>query len=553
MKNLLLLILGILILGSCQKDLSIDTLQHSESVFGVEFDKNQDWCTTIKDKVTLTGLNAKKVTVMALIDDQLQILNVADYYDGITIYYDAPKESQVFVMYTTPEGKQYFIDYSKSNTRGTRVIDIPTTPPAITGTVESYEKQRGYPGFENEVLYTTNLSPIKVDGYSDFFTQLFQATVFTYLPNGKGYDNLPQILASGYYNNDCYAVTTGEEPIVVSLVFKNDGGYHEVETGELYYYYFKGDITVDQIKALPKYKALDVSTTMSADGVINKNYSYVLAYFDGETPSYQFPKGYNIGFMLRMNYKDAVKKGELYFDGRLNTKINNHGHFKSSKLGATDPRMCWLSVNDVMLMCCEAGTDRDFNDAVFEIEGGVEPIIIPIDPKYNFYTFCYEDQHLGDYDMNDVVLKGERLDETHVRYTLMACGATDDLYLYNINGTIINKNSEVHSILNKPSGTFVNTTKGDKTTYVTDIITVNKTFSFLDADTQPYIYDATKGWEVKVARKGQDPHAIMVPYDFRWPLEKVCIKDAYKQFNTWGQNLIESINWYLYPEEDKIW
>jgi hypothetical protein len=113
-----------------------------------------------------------------------------------------------------------------------------------------------------------------------------------------------------------------------------------------------------------------------------------------------------------MNFKDDVKKGELYFDGRLNTNINNHGHFKSSKLGPTDPRMCWLSVNDVMLMCCEAGTDRDFNDAVFEIEGGIEPIIIPIDPKYNFYTFCYEDHNLGDYDMNDVVLKGRRINST---------------------------------------------------------------------------------------------------------------------------------------------
>jgi hypothetical protein len=57
--------------------------------------------------------------------------------------------------------------------------------------VESYEKRRGYPGFENEILYTTNLTPISVNGYSPEFTELFQAAVFTYLPNGKGYDNLP--------------------------------------------------------------------------------------------------------------------------------------------------------------------------------------------------------------------------------------------------------------------------------------------------------------------------------------------------------------------------
>jgi hypothetical protein len=66
---------------------------------------------------------------------------------------------------------------------------------------------------------------------------------------------------------------------------------------------------------------------------------------------------------------------------------------------------------------------------------------------------------------------------------------------------------------------------------VVDEITVDKKFSFLDESKQPYIYDVTTGLTVKLSKKGEDPHGIMIPYDFRYPKEKICIKDAYDEFN----------------------
>jgi hypothetical protein len=45
----------------------------------------------------------------------------------------------------------------------------------------------------------------------------------------------------------------------------------------------------------------------------------------------------------------------------------------------------------------------------------------------------------------------------------------------------------------------------------------------------------------------------MIPYDFKWPLERVCIKDAYLDFNNWGAKLIEETDWYKYPVEIKIY
>jgi hypothetical protein len=44
----------------------------------------------------------------------------------------------------------------------------------------------------------------------------------------------------------------------------------------------------------------------------------------------------------------------------------------------------------------------------------------------------------------------------------------------------------------------------------------------------------------------------MISYDFKWPLERICIKDAYLQFNNWGLGSIEDTDWYKYPEDGKV-
>jgi LruC domain-containing protein len=62
----------------------------------------------------------------------------------------------------------------------------------------------------------------------------------------------------------------------------------------------------------------------------------------------------------------------------------------------------------------------------------------------------------------------------------------------------------------------------------------------------------SKGNTVKISKKGEDPHGIMIPYDFRWPKERICIKNAYMMFNNWGANPVVSTDWYKYPEDDKV-
>lgn len=596
MKNKVIyfLIICMFIFSSCLKhDINYDVNGKQEisnnvfEVFGTYFPESQDWISTVNSTITVHATNEAYVKAQILVSStneadsttNLVILNEAELVNGVAeITYDAPNVyDNLFVAFITDKGgykyKKFNLgdtdiyDADKSNTRGlTQDYVLPKNDLVIWSTVETFANQRGWlPG---EVFYDPYfIESMTAEDYGTEFKTIFRSVIFSYFKNGRAYNNLPLIKKSGYYNESFYPLTTGDDPIIVSPVYKNDGGYKEISFADLYYYYFPGnaELTVEEIEALPKYKAIDLSTVYanSDNNNIKKEKAYALVYWgDTSNPQprltlgkFQFPKGYKIGFCYKSNteYEKPKKQGEIYGDGRLNYNINSWGNFKSSKLEATAPRMAWFNINDRMFLCVESGTDADFNDLILEVEGGIEPIIIPPLYEYNFYTFLYEDHRLGDYDMNDIVLKGERLSETKVRYTLMACGAYDDLYIYNVEGEHINQNNEAHDILGRPHVSYVNTVQGDDCDYVSDVITVNKNFSFLDVTVQPYVYDATENWTVKVSRKGEDPHAIMIPYDIKWPLERICIKDAYFKFNSWGRNqLIEDNDWYKHPTEDKV-
>jgi hypothetical protein len=189
---------------------------------------------------------------------------------------------------------------------------------------------------------------------------------------------------------------------------------------------------------------------------------------------------------------------------------------------------------------------------IVEINGGLELVDAAQEINNNVYTFCFEDRKLGDYDMNDVVIKAERLNISQVKYSVVACGAYDELYLRNINGQTLNENTEIHALFNVTNlSTFINTqTKNYEP--VSEVITVDPSFSFTDFSKQVYIYNKTQDYDVKMSQKGEDPHGIMIPSDFKYPIEKTCIKDAYKQFNNWGANPVSSTSWYLSPEDGKV-
>lgn len=591
MKKIIFILTTLLMFSSCMKTefenngpSKEQIRENAENIFGFSFDKNHSWCTTNNGTATISNIPAGIETVQLLVsiteeDGNTSLLKLNETavngQSSVQLAYDVPSVNNgLFVAFIAKD--QYIIRALNTPAQARRAMTrsavstyvLPTETPVLTGSIASYAAQRGW--IEGEQLWemgSYTAQKIAVPDYSDEYKTVFRQIIFSYFKNGRKYNNLPLVKASGYYNETVYPITTGDEPIIISVVYKNDGGYKEVENSDLYYYYFKeSDVPADAVsyfEQLPKFKAIPLNECIAGDDVITKNTGYALIYWgdgqpaEGTEGSYQFPTGYKIGFMVRAKTtaEGGKKQGELYGDGRLNNYINSYSkcNFKSSNLGEDGPRAAWLTVNGRMLLCLESGTDTDFNDIIIEVEGGVEDITVIPDLPQNFYTFCFEDTQLGDYDMNDVVIRGTRISDTKVEYSIVACGAFDKLLVKNIDGTVINGNTEIHQLFGAPAGTYINTVKG-QTEYapVTDQVTVSKDFSFLNESTQPYIYDITTGLTVKLSRTGEDPHGIMVPYEFCWPLERVCIKNAYPLFNNWGANSVTSTDWYKFPNSDLV-
>ena len=397
-----------------------------------------------------------------------------------------------------------------------------------------------------------------------------------------------------------YLVADGKAPITVTPVLLLSTN---IDNTSLYYYYFnpselEGKSEEEQIiflKNLPKFKCVDSKQTRTASGNQGKDFfkvhEYVMPYFGDVKPDetgevtaqgYIFPEGTYIGFMLRVTTNgwsdsfstdnDAISpnkgtgyknksysqntNGEVYADGRLNEQINLFPIFDQAVTDKgmllNDPRAAIFGANQKAYLMFEDGCDVNFADMIVEINGGLKEVDAAQQINNNVYTFCFEDRNLGDYDMNDVVIKAERLNMTQVKYTLYACGAYDELYLRNINGQKLNTITEIHKIFGVDNlSTFINT-QSKNYEPVSEIITVDPSFSFTDFSKQIYIYNKTQDYDVKMSQKGEDPHAIMIPCDFKYPVEKTCIKNAYTNFNSWGENPVTSTDWYLNPVEGKV-
>ena len=74
----------------------------------------------------------------------------------------------------------------------------------------------------------------------------------------------------------------------------------------------------------------------------------------------------------------------------------------------------------------------------------------------------------------------------------MACGAHDEIYIQDLNCGVITDEAEVHGLFGADPKTFINT-DGSDYEHVVAYKTVDEDFSFIDAETQPWIKDKTTG------------------------------------------------------------
>ena len=635
MKKLLFSVVCLFAMMSCSKTELYDpdnqfvqeaAKTNAEKVLGFEVSPSQDWCSTVSGQVNITAdATVKRVQLLVdvlEIDDEttpsyvtrnaMKVLNQAETngQTSLTLYYDAPKDNLgLYVGFITNdsyilrkvENGQASIE-EKALTRGEKLTTGYTLPSDVTsftvaGSTVSWAKQRHEKDgsfYDDAPLYYLNnydgLNLAPGADYSADFKSFFRQFVLSYLPNGRANDNSSIVLNSGSTNAKSYITTNGEEPVILTPMYKCDHpteyGF-EVFNSELYYYYYKDEEVTGDFKTfvhnLPKYQAIPFNKAFgeTEDDVVAKHGSFLLLYFgangnygaDDESAngtsmpevgtkavSSIFPKGYKIGFMIKAN-TDADggrKQGEIYGDGRLNNYINNWGNFKSSvnashqSLKKDGPRLFWISFNNRVFMTWESGTDADFNDVIIEMEGGKVIPDIP-EPDLHVFTYCFEDTKVdSDYDMNDVVIKAVRTNETTIEYYLVACGAHDDVYVRGLNIGAITDNAEVHDLFKvSDHKTFINT-DGSSYPYVSATRTVSKDFSLLDEAQQPYIYDATTNVTVRLAKTGQNPWAILIPTDFKYPSERISVTKAYPLFNSWGEGSILSNLWYNTPDKSKV-
>ena len=287
-------------------------------------------------------------------------------------------------------------------------------------------------------------------------------------------------------------------------------------------------------------------------------------------PSTIIPAGYRIGFMVRKdggaeannNNGNNNLKGCVYGYGALNTEINNYGNFKRSVtdfgMDLDSPRMATFTANNKVYLTFEEGTDAQFSDIIVEVgspgETGADLFDEDlVNVEYMSYMMCFEDSPLADYDLNDAVLRFQRVDETHVKVTVLACGARDELYLRGLTGGIINENTEIHSLFGAELNQFVNTEAGNYTDTYSALFPIDKNTPIWQFMEKVSLYDKTTRTEIKLSEQGEHPCAIIVPGNIGYPLEKVRITDAYPDFKYWVNNATENRDWYKSYEETMIY
>ena len=400
-------------------------------------------------------------------------------------------------------------------------------------------------------------------------------------------NNLPAIRNSAYFKTDNNYFETDGNPVTLIPVqaFTDD-----FKQNHIFYYYYKpedipsGMSEVDYIKQLPKYKAIQVervqTTVEKNDSAIYHRKEFLLPFYE-ETPfkgevkaSATFPAGYKVGFLNQKCQSGTdianVEYGCTYGDGRLNEEVNHFGSFKKGldkSLGGeieggmtyTDPRIATFTANGKTYMCFEEGVDCNFTDMVIEVGGGLIQIDETPQPEAEAYTMCFEDRpQTADYDMNDVVLRTTRLSEDKIQLSIIACGAHDAIVLGGIQGTEEKgfNGKEVHELFGYEYGQkiFINTEKtAAYIAPVTEIVTVEKNLRMDDFLKSIYIENRTTGKTVKVPEKGEAPNAIIVPINFRYPLEKNSITNAYPDFLSWAVDMNVNKDWYLYWEENLVY
>ncbi len=334
------------------------------------------------------------------------------------------------------------------------------------------------------------------------------------------------------------------------------------------------------------------------------------AQFEGKKTSYELtplpftqhavstviPAGYKVGMMLR----NIKYKGELYSNGELNVLTNryiqNFHNALANGMYEDDTRMAIFTANGKTYITFEDGSDTNYSDLILELGGFDTEVVteeivsiknagtstttsvytsngVQNSQLYDekevpgaSYMLLFEDRSASaDYDMNDVVLRCRRQtgeNSGRVELSLVAAGGTDNVTIMGIEGKWIKgydlKDQEVHEVFDVEGqtgyGRFVNTVSGQPTKDpCKGVYEIPNGMTIPQFLAKIYIKNQTTGEEVHVAKTGESPLAIIMPFDFQYPKERQSITAAYQQFLEWAQNATGYQAWYDHITEDLVY
>ena len=566
---------------------------HAEEQLGIKIADNQTWNMTTQGTVEFTNVPkayagaAKAIFSEDPYLDTLGTTSVIAYQEGVTsISFEAPAHyTKLYAACIAANGKMLVRPFKVGATTVDMAADAFQMVSKAAASRAARTTRAGAVEFQptiNATLFADNgwgndrFALIERGDYDVQFTDFntYAESYRTFIPEGK---NSTRVLKSydEVYNFHWAIVDEEGGEVTIIPVHKESAQYEYIG----YFYSLPGEEI--NFKDVPKYVFADgIKQNIKDQGDDYLANAYRLKYYDKDgNESYTFPKGTKIYFFLHCfpsmkayswcnhswdnelpidyySFPDLNRDMLLHLNQVHNVNFNAYG---GNDNWEESPRVVYFNRNGVNYVGMEDGTDMDYNDIVFMIRGDLEdfPDTDIIQPTQNqVYTYAFEDTKMGDYDMNDVVLRVWRDNKKSAELTvqLVATGAYNNLKVYYDDHGVkytapvaLFDDKEVHEALGIEEKTFGNTQTQNVTTFPTTNVAYDyKTFRYYKADF--YIVDVTTGDEIHLPAAqgiiGSAPYAVCIPSAWQWPVEHMSIKSAYKEFAGYAANPDVNKGWY---------
>lgn len=292
--------------------------------------------------------------------------------------------------------------------------------------------------------------------------------------------------------------------------------------------------------------------------------------------SYEFPKGTRIGFF----YGSTDSRDKFYLgNAAMNYYLfHYHIHVMNSDFKPIETpdnysifaaKYRFDGSNYVGFE--EGGGDNDINDIVFRIhntwppEKDLTPGDFPTPEPKSWIIACEDLGSTDDYDFNDVVLSVSHISgENQLAIRPLACGGVLESYVYFGGKELSDMLGEIHGMLGVQPTVMAGVGNGTPHIDFSKVATIERDVAsdwlmsehFGDFHIYTLAEDAnmSEGQWIEKETEGQSefkaPQILLLPDDWRWPIERKSITTAYPSFKAWIGKPNDNHDWVNVTEEN---